>query len=81
MTYLIIFLLLLFSPIIAPIDQFPEWWAGVQRALTFWHMSVVIRAGLTEGLVDTSVAVSYLVLGAWTLASCAIAALVIGRRR
>jgi hypothetical protein len=44
-------------------------------------MSVVIRAGLTEGLVTTSVAASYLVLIAWVVGSWLLVAWVVGRRR
>ncbi|MFC2177061.1 ABC transporter permease [Actinomycetota bacterium] len=81
LTNLIIFLVLLFSPIVVPITLFPDWWAAVHRVLPFWHMAVVVRAGLTEGLIATSVTSSYLVLGAWTLGSWLLAAWVVGRRR
>lgn len=80
-TNVLIFLVLLFSPIVVPIEQFPDWWAAVQRVLPFWHMSVVIRAGLTGGVVTTSVAASYAVLGAWTIGAWAVAGWVVGRRR
>ena len=80
LTNLIIFLVLLFSPIVVSIDQFPEWWAAIQRVLPFYHMANVIRAGLSRGLVD-SVATSWTVLTAWTLASWALASWVVGRRR
>ncbi|MBU1227956.1 MAG: ABC transporter permease, partial [Actinobacteria bacterium] len=76
----IIFLVLLFSPIAFPISNFPEWFATVHRVLPFFHMASIIRAGFTEGLVD-GVAVSYLVVIAWTLGSWALAAWVVGRRR
>lgn len=77
----VIFLVLLFSPIVVPIEQFPDWWAAVQRVLPFWHMSVVIRAGFTDGLLTTSVGVSYLVLTAWTLVAWVVAARVVAIRR
>jgi ABC-2 type transport system permease protein len=80
-TNLIIYLVLLFSPIIVPIELFPEWWGQIHRTLPFWHMAVVIRAGLSEGLVTSSVAISYTVLGLWTTASWLLTAWVIGRRR
>jgi ABC-2 type transport system permease protein len=75
------FLVLLFSPIVVAIDQFPDWWAAVHRILPFWHMSVVIRAGLTEGMVASSVTVSYGALMAWGVAAWLVAAWVVGRRR
>jgi ABC-2 type transport system permease protein len=77
---LVIFMVLLFSPIVVSIDQFPDWWANVHRVLPFWHMSVAIRAGLTDGLVTSSLLLSYLVLAAWTIVSWAIAGWVVGRR-
>ena len=80
LTNLIIFLVLLFSPIVVPIELFPDWWAAVHRILPFWHMAVVVRAGLTDGLIATSVSSSYLVLGAWTIGSWLLAAWVVGRR-
>jgi ABC-2 type transport system permease protein len=81
LTNLIIFLVLLFSPIVVPITFFPDWWATVHRILPFWHMAVVVRAGLTDGLITTSVTASYLVLGAWTFGSWLLAAWVVGRRK
>jgi len=80
-TNLLIFLVLLFSPIVVAINQFPDWWAAVHRVLPFWHMAVVIRAGLTRGLITSSVTASYLVLTAWTLGSWLVAGWVVGRRR
>jgi ABC-2 type transport system permease protein len=79
-TNLVIFLVLLFSPIVVPIEQFPDWWASVQRVLPFWHMSVVIRGGLTDGLLANSVGVSYLALMAWTVVAWVAAAGVIAAR-
>jgi ABC-2 type transport system permease protein len=77
---MIIFLVLLFSPIAFPIANFPGWFAAVHRVLPFFHMANIIRAGLTHGLVDR-VAVSYAVVAAWTVASWALAGWVVGRRR
>jgi len=78
---LVIFLVLLFSPIVVSIDQFPSWWGAVHRVLPFWHMSVVIRGGLTRGLLDTSVVTSYAILALWTIGAWTLASWVVGRRR
>ncbi len=77
---LVIFVALLFSPIAFPIENFPGWLAAVHRVLPFWHIASVIRAGLTDGLVD-GVLVHYLVLAAWTTGSWGLAAWIVGRRR
>lgn len=79
-TNMIVFMVLLFSPIVVQIDRFPAWWAAVQRVLPFYHMANVIRAGLSTGLAD-SVGISWLVLGIWTVLSWTLAAWVVGRRR
>lgn len=80
LTNLLVFLVLLFSPIVVPIAQFPAWWADVHRVLPFYHMAVVIRGGLTEGLAD-SLGTSYAILAAWTIASWIVAGWAVGRRR
>jgi ABC-2 type transport system permease protein len=75
----LIFVVLLFSPIVYPASQLPGWLYDVQRVLPFYAMATVIRAGLTSGLA-TQVALSFLILGAWTVAGCLATAWVVGRR-
>ena len=79
-TNLLIFVVLMFSPIAFPIGNFPGWLAALHRVLPFWHMANVIRAALTEGLVESAWR-SYLVLGAWTVGTWLLAAWAIRRRR
>jgi ABC-2 type transport system permease protein len=75
----LIFVVLLFSPIVYPASQLPGWLYDVHRVLPFESMATVIRAGLTTGLA-TDVGTAFLVLGAWTVAGCAVTAWVVGRR-
>ncbi|MCU0280958.1 MAG: ABC transporter permease [Acidimicrobiia bacterium] len=79
-TNLVIFVVLMFSPIAFPIENFPGWLAAAHRVLPFWHMANVVRASLTEGLV-TGAWASYLVLAGWTLGAWLLAAWAVGRRR
>lgn len=79
-TNLIIFVVLMFSPVAFPIENFPGWLAAAHRVLPFWHMGNVVRASLTDGLVP-AVGTSYLVLGAWTLGTWLLAAWAIHRGR
>jgi len=76
---MIIFFVLLFTPIVVPIAQFPDWLASVHRVLPFYHMAQVLRDSLSNGFV-TDVATSYLVLAAWTVAGWSATAWVVGRR-
>jgi len=79
-TNLVIFVVLMFSPIAFPIENFPGWLAAAHRVLPFWHMANVVRASLTTGLVE-AVWQSCLVLGAWTIGAWLLAAWAVGRRR
>ena len=79
LTNMIVFFVLLFSPIVVPIAQFPDWLASVHRVLPFYHMAQVIRDALSSGLV-TDVGLSYLVLSAWTIVGWSATAWVVGRR-
>jgi ABC-2 type transport system permease protein len=76
----LIFVVLLFSPIVYPASQLPGWLHDLHRVLPFYNMAVVIRAGLTKGVVS-HVATSFLVLVLWSAAGCAVTAWVVGRRR
>ncbi len=78
-TNALVFVVLLFSPIAFPRSQFPTWLADVHEVLPLYHMGVVIRAGLSNGLVS-DVWLSYLVLVAWTCAGWSVTALIVGRR-
>jgi ABC-2 type transport system permease protein len=74
------FVVLLFSPIVYPPSHLPGWLFTIHQALPFYNMAVVIRAGLSVGLVS-DLTQSFLVLGAWTAAGWAMTGWVIGRRR
>jgi ABC-2 type transport system permease protein len=80
LTNVIVFFVLLFSPIVVPIELFPDWLQAFHRVLPLYAMATVIRDGLTDGLV-TGVGGAYAVLGAWTVAAWAGVAWVVGRRR
>jgi len=78
-TNALIFGVLMFTPIVVPISQFPDGLATVHRVLPFWHMAEVLRSSLTVGFVD-DVTTHWLVLGAWTAVSWVVALRVISRR-
>lgn len=77
---LFIFLAMGYAPINFPADQMPRWLVDINQALPFLPFATTVRDGLTHGLV-TGVLTSYLVLGAWALASISLALLALGRRR
>jgi ABC-2 type transport system permease protein len=76
----LIFVILLYSPIVFPISRLPGWLADTQRVLPIYPVAQVLRASVTSGLVS-NVAVWYGALAAWTAASWAAVGWVVGRRR
>ncbi len=76
----LVFVVLLFSPVVYPITQLPAWLADVHRVLPVYYLAQVTRASVTTGLVH-GLGTAYAVLAAWTVAAWALLAWVIGRRR
>jgi ABC-2 type transport system permease protein len=77
---LIVFVVLLYTPVAFPPQQFPDWLVHLHQALPFYNMAVVLRGALSTGLV-TDVGRSYVVLTAWTVAGLTFAGWVTSRRR
>jgi ABC-2 type transport system permease protein len=80
LTQVLAFGVLGFTPITFPIENLPSWLANIQEVLPFYHMGVIVRGGLTDGLVD-DLWMSYLVVLGWSLAAIVLVALVLGRRK
>jgi ABC-2 type transport system permease protein len=78
-TNILVFVILLYSPINFPPERLPDWLASVHQGLPMLHAANVVRAGLTEGLVANA-GFSFAVLGGWAVAAWALTAWVIGRR-
>lgn len=68
-----------FTPITYPPENLPGWLASIHQVLPFYHMGVIFRDALTDGLVS-AVGRSYLIVGAWTLLAAAVAGIVVRRR-
>lgn len=77
---LVIFVVLLYTPVAFPPQQFPAWLVHLHEGLPFYNMAIVLRGALSDGLVS-DVGASYAVLGAWTVAGLAFAGWVTSRRR
>jgi ABC-2 type transport system permease protein len=85
MVNVLIFVVLMYSPVAFPITQLPGWLAGLQRVLPIYYAAQVLRASVTSGLVSgvgvSGVGAAYAMLTAWTAAAWAGTAWVVGRRR
>jgi ABC-2 type transport system permease protein len=79
-TQLLVFVTFGFVPIMFPVERLPGWLGATNWWFPFRHMAVIVRAGLTDGLV-TGVASSYAVVLVWGVVAAALAAFALGRRR
>jgi ABC-2 type transport system permease protein len=79
-TNALVFVVLLFSPIVFPPDNLPHWLFEAHLFMPFYNMAQVIRAGLTVGVVS-DVATSFGVLAVWTLFGWGLTGWVVGHRR
>ncbi len=80
LTQVLIFLIIMYSPINFPADRFPGWLDDLHAVLPFEHAANVVRAGLTDGLVE-HVGLSFAILGAWVVGSGTLTAWILGRRK
>lgn len=78
-TQLVVFVILLFSPVSVPAEQFPSWLASVHAVLPIEPMAQLIRAGLA-GSTFTIEAGPLLVLIAWCAGCVALAGAALRRR-
>lgn len=78
-TQLLIFVIVLFAPVAYPREQLPDWLAWLHQWLPVEHSAIIVRAGLTDGLVvDTTR--SYATLSVWFALAALIAHRVATRR-
>jgi ABC-2 type transport system permease protein len=78
-TELMIFAVFGFAPILYPPWQLPGWLATLNGWFPFGHMAVIVRAGLTRGMV-TGIASSYLIVAAWGVIGAGVSVWALGRR-
>jgi len=74
---LMLFFILLFSPINFPPDRLPSWLAAVHRGLPIQYMADLFRGTLTGG---GGLALAFLVVGGWCIAALTTATSLSARR-
>jgi ABC-2 type transport system permease protein len=75
----LIFAVLLFSPVNFPADRLPDWLAALHQVLPVQYMAQAVREGLA-GPPDGVAAVPYAVLAVWCVAGLAVTAVAVSRR-
>jgi ABC-2 type transport system permease protein len=78
-TQIIVFLVMLFSPVMYPPSQLPGWMEDIHRFFPVMYMADLSRGTLTDLPVDLGRA--FAVVGAWCVLGLVVTALLIRRRR
>jgi ABC-2 type transport system permease protein len=78
-TQVIVFGIMIFSPIMYPMEQLPGWLASVHRVLPVKHMADLSRGTLTD--LNVNLGLAFAVVGAWCLFGFLGTLLLVRRRR
>jgi ABC-2 type transport system permease protein len=78
-TQIIVFAIMIFSPIMYPMEQLPDWLAAVHRILPVKYMADLSRGTLTDLNVDLGLAFG--IVSAWCLLGLVVTSILIRRRR
>jgi ABC-2 type transport system permease protein len=78
-TQVIVFLIMLFSPVYYPIEQLPDWMATLHRGLPVKYMADLSRGTLTD--LDVNLGLAFGVVGAWCAVAFVVMYYIVQRRR
>jgi len=78
-TQIIVFAIMIFSPIMYPMEQLPDWLAAVHRILPVKYTADLSRGTLTDLNVDLGLAFG--IVSAWCLLGLVVTSILIRRRR
>ena len=78
-TQVIVFALMIFSPILYPMEQLPGWLAAVHRVLPVKYMAELSRGTLTD--LNVNLGLAFAVVGGWCLLGFVSTSILVTRRR
>ncbi|HSW59071.1 MAG TPA: ABC transporter permease [Dehalococcoidales bacterium] len=78
-TQIIIFGIMLFSPIMYPLEQLPDWMASVHQVLPIKYMADLLRGTLTD--LPVNLGLAFALVGGWCLFGLAATSLLVRRRQ
>lgn len=78
-TQILVFAIMLFSPVLYPVEQLPGWLATLHRGLPIQYMADLSRGTLTD--LDVNLGLAFAVVGAWCAVGFVITYALVRRRR
>lgn len=78
-TQILVFLVMMFSPVMFPVEQLPGWLQAIHQVLPIKYMAFLMRGTLTD--LDVNLGLSFAVVGGWFLAGFLATSLLVNRRQ
>jgi len=78
-TQIIVFVIMLFSPVMYPADQLPDWLSTIHQFLPVKYMADLSRGTLTD--INVNLGLAFGVVGAWCLMSLVLTYILVRRRQ
>lgn len=78
-TQILVFVIMIFSPVMYPVEQLPDWLVKIHNFLPIKYMADLSRGTLTD--LDVNLGLAFIVVGAWCVAGFIITYFLIRRRR
>jgi len=75
----IVFAIMIFSPVMYPSEQLPSWLAAVHKVLPVKYMADLSRGTLTD--LDVNLGLAFAVVGAWCLLGFVSTLILVSRRK
>jgi len=79
LTQIIIFIVMLFSPVMFPVERLPGWLQAIHQVFPIQYMADLIRGTLTD--LDVNLGLAFIVVGAWCLAGFGVTWFIVQRRK
>jgi ABC-2 type transport system permease protein len=79
LTQVIIFAVMLFSPVMYPVERLPGWLQAIHQVLPIQYMAELTRGTLTD--LDVNLGLAFAIVGAWFVFGFIVTWLLIQRRR
>ena len=78
-TQVIVFFIMLFSPILYPVSQLPAWLAAIHKVLPIQYMADLTRGTLTN--IPVNLGLAFAVVGAWCIFGLIVTFFLVKRRK
>jgi len=77
-TQIIVFAIMIFSPVMYPVEQLPNWLVALHKVLPIQYMAELSRGTLTD--LDVNLGLAFSITSAWCIAGLVVSYFVIRRR-